>query len=149
MSDMNPLIASSCFPIIGCMLIASCDLIDPDAQISLPSAVGGSLAPVGVSRVRSSEAMETADGAYRVGDYVEVAQPETPLYPQHPSGGRRPLQLLGQGVVLNVLGLDGDYMHVQNENGDEGYVSTMTVVPQGLLMADLPLTESDVAIGGE
>ena len=126
-----------------------CKFAESDAQISRSAAGVSILDPVGLSRVRSSEALESADGAYRVGDYVEVAQPKTPMYSQYPKGRARPKKHLSQGVVLNVLGLDGSYMHVQNENGDEGYVSTMTVVPQGLLAADLPLSESDVAASDE
>lgn len=48
------------------------------------------------------------------------------MYLEYPRGGARAKKYLSQGVVLNVLGLDGSYMHVQNEKGDEGYVSTMT-----------------------
>ncbi|MFC4994302.1 hypothetical protein [Rubritalea tangerina] len=118
--------------------LVSCGIDEPDAQISFPV---NPLDPVGFSRERTAQAVETADGAYRVGDYVEVAQPNTPLYPGYPRGRMVAKQQLPAGTVLNVLGLDGNYMHVQNEQGDEGYVSVMTVVPQGLLAADVPIGE--------
>jgi hypothetical protein len=139
----------SFFSVVWCVLLVSCDVTDPVTQSSLLSAGVNPLDRVGFSHVRSSETLETSDGAYRVGDYVEVNQPKTPLFAQYPRGGVKPLRYLNQGVVLNVLGLDGSYMHVQNENGDEGYVFTMTVVPQGLLIADLPNSDSDVAVIGE
>ncbi|PQJ29988.1 hypothetical protein [Rubritalea profundi] len=132
-----------------CVSMIGCNFAESEAQISLPTSGVNPLDPVSFSRARTTEAIETADGAYRVGDYVEVAQPKTPMYSQYPSGRTRPQKHLSQGVVLNVLGLNGSYMHVQNEKGDEGYVSIMTVVPQGLLAADLPLSESDVAASDE
>ncbi|MFT5882323.1 MAG: hypothetical protein ACI9FG_000824 [Crocinitomicaceae bacterium] len=58
------------------------------------------------------------------------------MYLEYPRGGARAKKYLSQGVVLNVLGLDGSYMYVQNEKGDADYVSTMTVVPHGLSVAD-------------
>jgi len=145
---MKPLFLSF-FSFIWCVLIVGCNFTDSEAQISLPISGVNPLDPVRFSRVRISEPLETADGAYRVGDYVEVAQPNAPMYSHYPRGGAKPQRHLSQGVVLNVLGLDGSYMHVQNEKGDEGYVATMTVVPQGLLAADLPISESDVVAAEE
>jgi len=140
---MKPLLLSL-FSFVWCVFISGCNFTESDAQIGLPTAGVNPLDPVNFSRVRTSEVIETAGGAYRVGDYVEVAQSKTPMYQRYPRGMTRPQKYLSQGVVLNVLGLDGSYMHVQNEKGDEGYVSTMKVVPQGLLAADLPLSVSDV-----
>ena len=145
------LLLLSSLSVLSCLLMNACQFVDPDAQISLPSVGGNPLDLAGYRPINSTnttdvaESMVSADGAYHVGDYVEVAQPETPLYSQSPRAGAIPKKLLEQGVVLNVLGLNGNFMHVQNENGDTGYVSLMRVLPQGLLTVDLPISDIDVA----
>ena len=79
----------------ACVFVASCSLVDPEAPISIPGATalnpldgvnywnhgGGSSSFV---TPRTTETSESFDGAYHVGDYIEVAQPKSPLYSKYP-----------------------------------------------------------------
>lgn len=110
------------------------------------------LDPAGIHVVRLSgpsypeESQISSDGTFHVGDYVEVMQDGAPLFATYPRSGARVKKALKSGVVLNVLGLSGKYMHVQSEDGDEGFIATSFVVPQGLLSANVPLADSDLAV---
>lgn len=137
--------------VTSCICV-SCGGIDPDAQISFPSANKVhplDSAGIHVTRIHNEAnggTLATSDGTFQVGDYVEVAQNGVPLFATYPRSGTRVKKALDAGVVLNVLGINGKYMHVQSEGGDEGYVSNGHVVPQGLLNANVPLGEADVAV---
>ena len=131
-------------------LTLSCGSIDPDASIGFERNFNP-LDPAGFTRTRSAKPVELtgdASGTYRVGDYVEVASPKTPMFTAYPRSGAVPKTTLEMGTVLSVLGLDGTYMHVQTESNGEGYVPNVMVQPQGLLVTtglnsaeELPIIE--------
>lgn len=119
-----------------CVLACSCGSIDPDATISLP----GSRNPLDRLQMQQSEAVAPSalagdpSGTFRSGDYVEVIADNAPFFSQYPKAGATPSSSLKVGTSLIVLQVDGQNMHVQTEDAKVGYVSNLSVGPQGMLV---------------
>lgn len=121
--------------LFGC--IVSCGGYDPDATIGMPNDSFSSANPLDVVSLRASnqdQANTTSDssGSFTIGDYVETIQPNTPMFATVPKSGSVPSQVLDQGVGLIILAFNGNYIQVQNEKGEIGYVAKLTVAPQGV-----------------
>lgn len=119
-----------------CALSWNCGSIDPDATISLP----GSRNPLDRLRIQQSEAASPTSlagdpsGAFRSGDYVEVIADNAPFFSQYPKSGVTPSSALAIGTALIVLQVDGQNMQVQTADSKVGYVSNLSVGPQGMLV---------------
>lgn len=132
---MRPSVSIVVLALTGALV--SCGSYDSTATIAMPDEPFSSQSPLDLVSIRSTGAAvadSTSDpsGTFELGDYVETIQPNTPMFETKPKSGSVPSQVLDQGVGLVVLGFSGNYMQVQTEKGEIGYVAKLTVAPQGV-----------------
>jgi len=138
---------------ISCM---SCGSIDSALdKINQPLDGDSELDPLDLISNTSSRrkvkkiAADATGEAFNAGDYVETAVPNTPFFKRYPTTGATHSKVLAQGLVLRVIAAEGSYLKVQNEEGEEGYVANVMVVPQGLLTGGAPLPDLPPVRPGE
>lgn len=128
------LLGSVCFAATNCGVVK--DLNKPLAN------EGGvnPLDPAGSTAFsQKTEPVDANSAAFQPGDLVQTTSPNTAVFAAFPKSGAVPSGVLAQGVLLKVLAAEGTYLKVQTEQGNTVYVPNVLVMPEGMLVADMPL----------
>ncbi len=127
--------SSLCQVCVSSFLLMSCgQTIDESGLDEIAVAEINPLDTMAIGEVyRATASNLPVPSGFLVGDTIEVASPNTPLFSVYPKSGVVPDTLLPLGTILQILEVKGEYLQVSGNKGIIGYVPTIMVVPLGIV----------------
>ena len=126
-----------CTPILAltCLLHAGCDL-------------GGSYQSGGFNPLDpgggTSSTVPLADSRHSQGSFVQAVTDNTLFFRNKPAGDAEADRILSAGSQMKVIADDGDFVKVELDSGEVGFVSSIQIMDQGAVQAPDPGSEYQI-----